>query len=363
MQPNNQLGGFIPFIHIVRGIAPLLVLWSHLVGLWIYENPVDWEPWIAFYNYFMLPFHLYQGAGHLGVILFFLISGYVISHVAERETRFEFLVKRLFRIMPPLFVAVGILYLLNAILINNTLPLISGTNSTLVKDYILTATLLDRFIYATSNSLSVTWTLAAEFWFYGMTLILLPFLNKKPVACTVFMMFMYMALTSPVIMAPYFAKSLYVTVYIPIFFIGRLIFLKDRGKISGEALFILCSASALLFIGVHEAKWPGELFKGPIIKVFTYPTAILIFMGLQAMDMRRVPKILNFFGDISYSLYLLHIPIGFFIITTTIDDLGYPVSLCLATSVTILASWVSYRMIEKPCQKVARKVIQMVKFE
>jgi peptidoglycan/LPS O-acetylase OafA/YrhL len=53
--------------------------------------------------------------GHLGVGIFFLVSGFIISHVAEKETRAEFVVKRVLRIWPTLTIAVFLMWLLKSL--------------------------------------------------------------------------------------------------------------------------------------------------------------------------------------------------------------------------------------------------------
>lgn len=48
---------------------------------------------------------LFEGGG-AGVIVFFLVSGYIITHVLQPEQPLEFLIKRLFRIYPLYLVSV-----------------------------------------------------------------------------------------------------------------------------------------------------------------------------------------------------------------------------------------------------------------
>ncbi|MBP8860298.1 MAG: acyltransferase [Ottowia sp.] len=50
--------------------------------------------------------------GGVGVVVFFLISGYIITQVLQRESAPEFLLKRAFRIYPLYLVAVGIEFLI-----------------------------------------------------------------------------------------------------------------------------------------------------------------------------------------------------------------------------------------------------------
>lgn len=69
---------FFQFISLLRGFAALLVVWSHLVGWWLNANKLESPYQYYWENTIVKPFHLYQNGGHLGVVLFFLISGYII---------------------------------------------------------------------------------------------------------------------------------------------------------------------------------------------------------------------------------------------------------------------------------------------
>ena len=84
-----------------RGAVVLLVMWDHLVGGWLDTNHRSWVPLQDVRNYVNTPTGIIQDFGWLGVVLFFLVSGFIITHVGRRESRLEFSVKRLLRIYPP----------------------------------------------------------------------------------------------------------------------------------------------------------------------------------------------------------------------------------------------------------------------
>jgi peptidoglycan/LPS O-acetylase OafA/YrhL len=67
-------------------------------------------------------------------------------------------------------------------------------------------------------------------------------------------------------------------------------------------LFLFC----LLYSSVFN-----DLFTPPYERVVTYLIAILFFYAAMASGIQRVPGVLSFFADISYSLYLLHVPVGY----------------------------------------------------
>ena len=83
----------------------MLVIWVHLNAWYAHEMKIAWPGNDHYWrNWVVAPLRLYQDGGHLGVILFFLISGYIITVVSLRETPLEFALKRLFRLGPILFV-------------------------------------------------------------------------------------------------------------------------------------------------------------------------------------------------------------------------------------------------------------------
>lgn len=224
----------------------------------------------------------------------------------------------------------------------------------------LTATLLDRLLYSQSYSLSVTWTLAVEIWFYGMVLLLLPIMKRNQVRATVWLLVLFCIVSAPSLVVPYFRATSIYMVYIPIFVIGRLAFLLHHKRISNEHFCLLFAAATLAFVSVHEARYPGDLFSGPIIKAITYPTAIIAFFAAISMNINTINRPLLFLADISYSMYLLHLPVGVMIITMLYQSIGYTAALFFAVVAIFFMSYLSWMYIEKPFQKAARNIYNFI---
>ena len=91
-------------------------------------------------------------------------------------------------------------------------------------------------------------------------------------------------------------------------------------------------------------------FNGPIVAC-TGITAALIIAFIQT----GLSQPFLFLGDISYSLYLLHFPIGSRVINLGLRFAstlpGKIVVLVCALGVTIGASWLLYRFVERPAQR------------
>lgn len=88
------------FITFLRGPAALLVLYSHFVGRYLegIGHTYGLKEWVD--RIFVEPLVIVEDFGQLGVMIFFLLSGFIITHVAQRETLKRFLLRRAFRIYP-----------------------------------------------------------------------------------------------------------------------------------------------------------------------------------------------------------------------------------------------------------------------
>jgi peptidoglycan/LPS O-acetylase OafA/YrhL len=95
----------------------------------------------------------------MAVAVFFLTSGFIITHVSQRESVAEFTVKRALRIFPvtALFVVIS--------LVLNPHMRVGFTFG----DFIRNVTLTNYFIYPQVLTIGVAWTLVIEVVFYVMT--------------------------------------------------------------------------------------------------------------------------------------------------------------------------------------------------
>lgn len=143
-----------------RGISILLVLAAHLL-------PLGPKPW-----------HLNVGAGLLGMVFFFTLSGFLVTHFLLHNDRVgTFLIRRFFRILPLAWLYMGLVFLLHP-----------------VAHEAMTAHFLFYANYPPKPLIPVTdhlWSLCVEMHFYLGIALLVALLKRRgllliPVLCVAF---------------------------------------------------------------------------------------------------------------------------------------------------------------------------------
>jgi peptidoglycan/LPS O-acetylase OafA/YrhL len=343
----------IAFIHLLRGVAPLIVLWAHLGGWWLYVAGRTSGLQTGWTDLVCRPFHLYQDGGHLGVLLFFLVSGFVITHVSLRENRGEFLVRRVFRLMPTLIVAVACLPPLAWACAKLDLPAPMGTEST---SYFSGILLLNYFTGG-PQVLTVLWTLFIEVLFYALTFGLIAFSKRRPIAATWLMLAVPHLLNVAAIALSSLRMAMWGVMYLPFLLIGRCIYLGWSHKEDFHQALLVGLVSYGSFLLIYENISPGRLFLpggGPAI---SHLYAVGIFLALCASGLRKIPAVLSFAAEISYSLYLLHAPLGgtlLFLLTK--HGIPYEMALPIAILVVVGTSYLVFRTVELPAQGLGRRI-------
>jgi peptidoglycan/LPS O-acetylase OafA/YrhL len=229
--------------------------------------------------------------GTLGVPVFFIISGYCIR-LAHKHTKTprEFIIRRLFRIFPPywfsLFVTAACILLLK---------IITGYNSVVALPKRLDEIIVTPFLYTypLSNIQPINlvyWTLPYELFFY---LIIFLAIIPKPK----WNIILPLALTATAIILPLQQTGiLFFFNELPTFMLGyALCILIDEGlQWPGALLFVLSAAG----IGIKHPETG-------------YLLASVIAAGAISIDSRKPlgNNILSRLGDVSYSIYLLHVPV------------------------------------------------------
>lgn len=354
--------GQIAFVHILRGVAAMLVVWSHLSGYWLSETGRTSAAQDLWYQVLARPLHLYQNAGHLGVVLFFLISGYIITHTSLREDRRSFFIKRTLRIFPALIIAIFLTWVIVTVAATAGLHVV-GLHGAEWWRWILAAFLLDGF-FANAWVLDVTWTLVVELIFYALIFAVIRRQRTAPLATTWVMAGIWLALSLLFLNVGALAENAnsWVAYWVGFLIIGRVIYLVQRGLARPVDGVILGATVLFAFTLIVETVDPGFLLTPGgwpgVEPLVTYALALLIFISLLRLAPRRVVPPFGFFGDISYSLYLVHLPVGMLTLAV-LDLLSIPETVLsfLAIGVSIAIAWVLWLGVERPSQRLARLIL------
>jgi peptidoglycan/LPS O-acetylase OafA/YrhL len=319
---KSKGSGEISSIVLLRGIASLMVCLFHMsVGNPQYLPANNWLRQIGSY-------------GWTGVEVFFVISGFVIPYsmfVKQYATRdfWAFLKKRIIRIEPPYLVSIVLVISLNYI--STLSPYYRG--APYHPDWGNIAGHVAYLNVFTGGKWvnDVYWSLAIEFQYY----ILIALTFKLIVAENRFVrlgFFVAFALSSALL--PGYLQFIFT--WAAFFMLGILLF-QYVCKIISQWEFLIMGVAILAFSYYRHG---------------TILTAISLGALLIILFVNRFPSWLRFFGTISYSLYLIHIPIGGRIINLSenfIHNTNLRVVLVfVGIAVSVVCAALYYRFIEKP---------------
>lgn len=359
----------IEFIKVLRSIAVLLVVWDHLGCMWPQNVGIEWTGLKLMDLLINQPLVVIQYFGAFGVSLFFIISGFIITHVIQRESRFEFIIKRGFRIYPPLIISTAIFYCLTKILLVWNIP--TWWEQFNIKEWILSSTLGNYFFNWPDNINGVTWTLIIEVLFYFLCFILINCIKKNADLTIVLMLIInFYSINIPSILG----KSHIVIqslVYIPIILFGQIIYYYWSRFINSKRLIIYCLINYLIWIQNLRLYLP-EYYNGnePYGPSLIY--AIVIFLlAMKCNDELEVymqnknsiiVSIINYCAKTSYSIYLNHMTFGTLFLTIfNMFNIPFGINLILTVVIVMLISTFMNRYIESLFIKLGNKILVFFK--
>lgn len=307
--------------------------------------------------------------GFIGVDVFFVISGFLMTSIVvkgienNKFSLLQFYLSRAIRIIPALFVLCIALLLLGWFLLlpidyqNLSKHIISSINFFSNINYYLESGYFDTSSH--NKALLHTWSLSVEWQFYllfPITVLLISKINssRKFLVST----FLLGTIVSLII-------SIFITNRSPSagFFLlptrawemlaGGLIFFAATHTINSQKLrnilevlgFGLVALSVYLFSS--NTVWPSFNALAPVIG------AMLILLSNNQNSLLTRPKIFQFLGNTSYSIYLWHWPIVFFLYyNQKLDD---KLLIVIGIILSVFLGYLSYKLIENPTRKFLSK--------
>jgi peptidoglycan/LPS O-acetylase OafA/YrhL len=330
----------LDLIEAARGIAAALVVLYHVARH--LEKAEISNFWIGILQF-----------GHSGVDLFFVISGFIIFHVHQKDigkqhTLLEYTKRRITRIYPVYWIALAATIGLS----------IAGANPTPSPHALIASILLlpsDQ-----EPLLGVAWTLQFEVFFYILfaTLIL-----SKRIGLFVFLIWMLLVIAQainpfPIPYVPKFILSLYNLQFL----FGILTAIAIRHSIIKTKLnLVTIGCFALITAGLLENLGIVDGYGNSMILIYGAGAALLIAgCATGEKSQTNIPKWLKLLGSASYSIYLFQfVFIG--IAWKAIETLGLsqqsystPIFLTLSLS-GIIGGAVISKTIEYPIMNMIRR--------
>ena len=364
---NNNKSKYLPSIDSLRALAVLAVI--------IYHVDVNYLP-----------------GGFLGVDLFFVLSGYLISSLIIKEFRktgtvnlYNFYIRRARRLLPAVYfmITVGlvVMVLFNEVLLRKShLDAIFGYIYSSNWWYIFHK--LDYFdSFGAQSPFKHLWSLAIEEQFYMIFPLLFLLVNRKKKSkdgtfklnknfLYVVLGLILVSLIAHILLFDinnisriYFgtdtrAFSLLVGV------VGAILYPMERlhTKVTPQQNLIysvisLVSIATLITVMIYTSEYNTWLYRGGFLLVAILGLIVIISSGKQHTVMSRLLsfKPVVFIGKISYSLYLWHFPI--LVLTTPVAEIGNTniYFVILRVILTFVVAIVSYVFVETPIRKLGFK--------
>ncbi|PXW97999.1 peptidoglycan/LPS O-acetylase OafA/YrhL [Sphaerotilus hippei] len=333
-------------IDLLRGLACLSVVgfhffWRGQSADWITPHAPAWLEAIARY-------------GDMGVSLFFMISGFVISLSARHRTVRQFVASRVARLYPALWVAAP-LTAATAWLAHDGRFTVEG--STLL----LNLTMVPQY-FGVDFVDGAYWSLAVELQFYLLVVIALALGLMQRVE---WLVGGWLLLSIVDLLRPVWPLEFWLAVHwAPLFGAGMLAcqIRREGPSLDRWLLYAACWILALLFAWRADTDAPGPAGHAhdPWIGLALLSGFFVLFIAI-ALDrwQLRASRLTRWAGLLTYPVYLLHQNIGYLAIEG-LNRIGLdlvPAALLTTTAVGLLAVLV-HRLVEQPLSLRLRRTLE-----
>jgi peptidoglycan/LPS O-acetylase OafA/YrhL len=363
----------------IRGIAAVVVVLQHCLLIPTingidnaYLVAPDWSnPWLSVVQVLLMVLN-----GPAAVVLFFVLSGTVLTLSLQREATFtastllRYWTRRLFRLYPLLIGATAfgaILYWTSPVA--EEAP---GTSTWVFPflDKVPQLSDVSKNMLGVSNSMNIpAWSISVEI----IVSVIFPAIFLLAIHGTRWTnTFALMALAVLAIMKPVRYRE--VEVYLFAFFLGPVLLLYARPyadrvwqmtKAARRTIVVAICAVVLMFERLYSPTEWNNGVSAVVQAVGAAAIIALIYYGPWSGVLYRRWSI--WLGDISYGIYLIHFPILIFLVRFILpvmpavhnpfQQLGLVVALACATmALAIPIAWAANRVIELPFQNFGRLV-------
>jgi peptidoglycan/LPS O-acetylase OafA/YrhL len=342
-------------IDFLRGLACLAVVAFHFLhrgqqGGWLVDPALPWLQSAA-------------SLGHLGVHLFYMISGFVILMTAQGATVRGFIASRVSRLYPAFWAGV---------LITAAVAWVSGSETFAVtpSQVLANLTMVPHWVQVEFVD-GAYWSLAVELQFYLMVIALLHFGQMRRVEWWIAGWLLVSSVNAVRRMYP--LEFWLDARWAPLFAAGMLFYRVSRKGWNGQRyLLLLWAFSLTLWYGWsgavasklgHEPVSLGTPIQVVLCLTLFHAIFLAIVSGKWTM---RASPLVYWFGALTYPVYLLHQNIGYIVLQAPMAvwlALDFHLRVLLVLAAVLGVSWLVNRWIERPLSRRLRAAIDPVRVE
>ncbi|MBY0245727.1 MAG: acyltransferase [Sphingobacteriaceae bacterium] len=340
----------------LRGLAAISVFFQHVSLIQKYDGVNYFRPW-----------YFYMAASE-AVILFFVLSGFVLTLSFEHyglKSYKEYVIRRVFRLYPAYYISI-ILGIVAFLIIS---PMKIEGYSEWFNSQFSTIKLTKNLIFNSAILVSkdggnlinaVVWSLKYE---AIISILILPmiwkFYNHLGKFIITFVIFIIL-LTLYIKMHHQSGGIMFIyrCVYYSTFFIIGIIICKYKSELKRFSHEIFLPIYLFFYASMFFSC--GHFFLNEIARELSAAIGgsglIIVCMHNKKVNKILSFKIINFYGQISYSFYLLHMSILYILVYTLRNYIELSYIKLLMFILTSILSFIVYKTIEMPFMKIAKHI-------
>ncbi|MFZ1815691.1 MAG: acyltransferase [Rhizobiaceae bacterium] len=283
--------------------------------------------------------------GHLGVAIFFVISGFVIPMAAERRSPSQFAVARFVRLYPGFIICMTLSSLALVMLGTDRAPDLAQW----LANFIVLPQLAGKNFVD-----GVYWSLVYEILFYGWVFLLLAFgifHERLTLICSVWLA---ITLADQLFIESAILERLLITQFSALFIIGLTGYSLIRQGFTNARLFLLFAALAIAPLGLGDFSIletdHGASARPSYASLLIETLFLTAFVAacILAPQLKARSKLLLALGGASYPLYLLHQEIGYALLSARPEKIATVIWAGLITASMLVLSWMIWKRAELP---------------
>ena len=339
----------VEFLRLLSSLSVLLYHYRHFFSPYSTYSFINFDD-----SRINLPFYsileIFYTKGSFGVHMFYSISGFVFAYVYlsinGKVSGKEFLINRFARLYPLHFTTLIIVAILQFInwSTTNSFQIIQNND---FYHFILQFFFISSWGFEDGHSFNgPIWSVSIEILIYGIFFLLLSLLKKLGLFLSILLCIILLLIDK---------LELYDSLFLEcarLFFSGVFVYYLSK-EIKFKSLLYLLSILCLIFSFIGNFK----------IYLFCPSILLLIVLSEELIKDRKIQYFFRTSGNLTYALYLLHIPIQLIILLIA-KNFNFPNSIFLENyffliffSIMFLSAYLCFRFYENPMNKKIRMVL------